>query len=60
MEKMNECASGGTGGLEGELVSEGKPELRVLERGVDVFMDDDALQDSRENWGNRYWSVIGG
>ena len=46
MEKMYECTRGGTGGLEGELVSEGKSGLRLLERRVDVFMNDDAIQDS--------------
>ena len=46
MEKVYGCTRGGIGGLEGKLVSEGNSGLRLLERRVYVFMDDDALQDS--------------
>ena len=48
MEELDECTGGGAGGLEGKRRGV-EPGRGALKAGVDVIMDDDALQVSREN-----------
>ena len=46
MEELDECTSGGAGGLEGKLIGEGEPGRGSLTGGVDLIMDDNAFPDS--------------
>jgi hypothetical protein len=57
---MDESRGGGTSGLEGELVGKIEARGRREEGGINVIMDNNALQDSGENWSYGDWSVVGG